>query len=142
VTRRHFIANGTTLFLTAAGIDSLRADQAKEAAAGKAAEAWLKLLDQGEYGKTWEEAGTYFKSRVAREQWEKQIGSVRGPLGALKSRKLAGTQYTKQLPGAPDGEYVVVQYRASFEHKESAVETVTPALDKDGQWRVVGYFIK
>ena len=45
-------------------------------------------------------------------------------------------------PGAPDGEYVVIQYEASFENKASAVETITPMLDKDGQWRVSGYFMK
>jgi len=42
----------------------------------------------------------------------------------------------------PDGEYVVIQYDSSFEHKQSAVETVTPMLDKDGKWRVSGYYIK
>jgi hypothetical protein len=46
------------------------------------------------------------------------------------------------LPGAPDGEYVVIQYESSFEHKQAAVETVTPMLDKDGTWRVSGYFIR
>ena len=50
--------------------------------------------------------------------------------------------YAEALPGAPDGKYVVVQYRTSFERKESAVETVTPMLDEDGRWRVSGYFIK
>lgn len=46
------------------------------------------------------------------------------------------------LPGAPDGKYVVIQYDTSFENKKAAVETVTPMLDKDGKWRVSGYYIK
>jgi hypothetical protein len=37
---------------------------------------------------------------------------------------------------------VVLQFDASFEHKASGVETVTPTKDVDGQWRVSGYFIK
>jgi len=37
---------------------------------------------------------------------------------------------------------VVIRYDASFANKKSAIETVTPMLDKDGQWRVSGYFIK
>jgi hypothetical protein len=45
------------------------------------------------------------------------------------------------LPGAPDGEYVVIQFESSFEKKKSAVETVTPMLEKDGKWRVSGYYI-
>jgi len=66
----------------------------------------------------------------------------RDPLGAMVSRKLKSATYAKTLPGAPDGEYVVIQYETSFEHKQSAVETITPMLDKDGKWRVSGYFIK
>ncbi len=53
-------------------------------------------------------------------------------------------RYTSPLkwPTRPDGEYVVIQYESSFEHKQSAVETVTSMLDKDGTWRVSGYFIR
>jgi hypothetical protein len=50
--------------------------------------------------------------------------------------------YTTTLPGAPDGEYVVIQYQSSFGKKNLAVETVTPMLDQDGVWRVSGYFIR
>jgi hypothetical protein len=49
---------------------------------------------------------------------------------------------SQSLPGAPDGEYVVIQFATSFENKKSAIETVTPMLDSDGEWRVSGYFIK
>jgi len=31
---------------------------------------------------------------------------------------------------------------AVFEKKKAAVETVTPMMDRDGTWRVSGYFIK
>jgi hypothetical protein len=37
---------------------------------------------------------------------------------------------------------VVIQYETIFEKKQSAIETVTPMLDKDGKWRVSGYYIK
>ena len=47
-----------------------------------------------------------------------------------------------ELPGAPDGEYVVFQFSTAFEHKRAAVETVTPMMDADGQWRVSGYFVR
>ena len=60
----------------------------------------------------------------------------------LVSRKLKSTQFATSLPGAPDGEYVVIQFEASFGNKRASVETVTPMLEKDGQWRVSGYFIK
>ena len=70
------------------------------------------------------------------------MGAFREPLGGVLSRKLKFKQYTNTLPGAPDGEYVVIQYETSFENKESAIETITPMLDKDGKWRVSGYYIK
>ena len=68
--------------------------------------------------------------------------SFRQPLGKVKSRKLMSKKYTKNLPGAPDGDYMVIQYRSSFENKKSAMETITPMLDKDGKWKVSGYYIK
>jgi hypothetical protein len=70
------------------------------------------------------------------------LKAARDPLGKVQSRKLVKATYTKSLPGAPDGDYVVMQYESSFEHKQSAIETITGALDKDGKWRVSGYFIK
>jgi hypothetical protein len=68
--------------------------------------------------------------------------SARKPLGALVSRKLKSAQYATSLPGAPDGQYVVIQYDTVFQNKSAAVETVTPMLDKDGHWRVSGYYIR
>jgi hypothetical protein len=68
--------------------------------------------------------------------------SYRVPLGKLESRIVKDSQYTPTMPGAPDGEYVILQFETSFEKKKAAIETVTPTKDKDGQWRVAGYFIK
>ena len=36
----------------------------------------------------------------------------------------------------------MIQYTTAFENKDSAVETVTPMLDKDKAWRVSGYYVK
>ncbi len=58
------------------------------------------------------------------------------------SRKLKVARFYPKLPGAPDGQYVVIQYDTEFENKKSAVETITPMLEKDGTWKVSGYFIK
>ena len=83
-----------------------------------------------------------FKSKVAREQWVSAVRSVRGPLGAIQSRSFLAAVYKTEVSGAPDGEYVIIQYRASFEKKGEAVETITPMMEKDGVWRVSGYFIQ
>lgn len=115
---------------------------AAKAAAQKSAEAWLALVDQGQYAGSWEQAAALFRAAVTRDAWESAVRGVRGPLGAVRSRKLRSADYRTSLPGAPDGQYVVIQYDTAFENKAAAVETVTPMLDKDGTWRVSGYFVR
>jgi hypothetical protein len=113
-----------------------------ERAALEAATSWLNLVDQEKYGESWEEAASYFKGAVSKEQWQQSMQSVRKPLGKKLSRNLKSQQYRTSLPGAPDGEYVVIQFQTSFEHKKSAIETVTPMKERNGKWRVSGYYIK
>jgi hypothetical protein len=113
-----------------------------EEVAKQAAESWLVLMDAGKYGDSWSQAAQIFKSQIKKGQWESAARAARGPLGALKSRTLKSVSHRTSLPGAPDGEYVVIQYESSFEYKQSDVETVTPTLDKDGTWRVSGYQIR
>ena len=118
------------------------ASEEKEAQALAAARTWLAFVDEGKYGDSWETAAAYFKRAITREKWEQMLTAVRNPLGRLVSREIVSKMYSQSLPGAPDGEYVVIQFAASFENKKSAIETVTPMLDSDGEWRVSGYFIK
>jgi hypothetical protein len=98
-------------------------------------------VDAGAYGQSWEKAAAYFKVAVQKTQWNQTATAVRGPLGAVVSRSLKSATYVTSLPGAPDGEYVVIQFSSSFQNKAAATETVTPMLDKNGQWRVSGYYI-
>ncbi len=116
--------------------------QQPEQLAQKSADSWLALVDSGKYARSWDEASQFFKASITKPQWQNALQSTRDPLGKLVSRKLKSANYTKTLPGAPDGEYVVLQYETTFENKKSAVETVTPMLDKDGQWRISGYYIR
>lgn len=103
--------------------------------------AWLKLVDSGKYTDSWREASTYFRSRVPQKQWVTMVQSVRAPLGTLVSRNLAIATVSKTLPGAPDGNYTVIQFQTSFENKARATETVTVMADGE-KWRVAGYFIR
>ena len=113
-----------------------------KASATKAATAWLKLIDGGDYAASWNTASSYFKEHVTEDQWTQKVGPVRASLGTVVSRKVKSARYLTTLPGAPDGQYVVIQYQSSFGHKKSAIKTVTPMLDGDGQWRVSGYYIR
>ena len=115
---------------------------AAENMAVEAAEPWLALVDQGEYSQSWAAAADTLKNAVDRREFIKSLGSVRKPLGKVVSRQLESKLYTTSLPDAPAGQYVVLQYKTSFEHRNSATETVTPMLDKDKKWRVSGYYIR
>jgi hypothetical protein len=113
-----------------------------EKSAQSAAEAWLALVDAGNYPQSWSDAAGYFKKAIDQPGWQKALDATRTPLGKMLSRTLKSAKYATSLPGAPDGEYVVIQFDTSFEKKQSAVETVTPMKEPDGTWRVSGYFIK
>lgn len=113
-----------------------------ERAAIQCANTWLALVDTGKYAASWEETAEFFRNTVAKEKWEETAKALRAPLGQLVSRELKARRYTTSAPDAPDGQYVIIQYKTNFENKASAIETVTPMLDKDGKWRVSGYYIK
>lgn len=137
---RHLIVAATLLFLLP-GI-SLADEKAAVGQAQTAATSWLALTDAAKYGPSWDEAASLFKAAVTKANWESALKGVRAPLGAVRSRKVKAATFTRTLPGAPDGEYVVIQFDTQFEGKAAAVETITPMREKDGSWRVSGYFIK
>jgi Protein of unknown function (DUF4019) len=107
-----------------------------------AALTWLALVDAGNYPESWNTAAALFKNAVPQSQWVSTVAATRGALGAVKIRQVASSQSMHSLPGAPDGEYVVIRFTTSFEQKAAATETVTPMKDPHGHWRVSGYYIR
>jgi hypothetical protein len=114
----------------------------KKSSAVIAVHNWLALVDAGSYGESWDEASSLFKQSLTREQWAAAIAAARDPLGAVMNRQLVSTSFQRTMPGAPDGEYVIIVFTTNFGNKQLATETITPMLDADGQWRVSGYYIK
>jgi len=138
----HRIVSLVAVCVITTALSGIAAEPEKEKAAVAAAEKWVALVDGGKYAESWKEASEYFRNAVKQEQWEQMARAVRQPLGKIVSRKMKSSTYKTALPGAPDGEYVVITFKTAFENKKTAIETVTPMLDKDGKWRVSGYFIK
>jgi Protein of unknown function (DUF4019) len=135
----------SALFIVAligAGPGPASAQQKPEELAQQSAETWLALSDAGKYDESYAQSAQYFQKAVPKAQWNSSMHAVRDPLGSVTMRKLKSATYTKTLPGAPDGEYVVLRYGTTFEHKQSAIETITPLLEADGKWKVSGYFIQ
>jgi hypothetical protein len=109
---------------------------------GVRAEQWLVGIDAGKYGQSWKDAAAFFQTAITENGWIAALQGVRKPLGAVKSRKILDLKKADALPGAPDGQYVVIQFDTSFAAKENAVETVTFMLERDGSWKASGYFIR
>jgi len=140
-TRRDFVTWLSALSLTGLA-RPLAANGALEDEAENAARAWLKIVETGGFGRSWDEASPAFKDAITKEQWLQALDAARSPLGSCLSRKRVARRLVESLPGAPKGPFVVIRYASEFLKKADAVETITPALDSDGRWRIAGYYIK
>ena len=129
----------------AAAITALSAMGAEEldtAPAMTVAQAWLTRVDAGRYGESWDESAAFFRESITKVQWQNALDKVRAPLGAMVTRKIRKATYARALPNAPEGEYVVIEFDTGFENLPRSTETVTPMREKDGSWKVAGYYIK
>ncbi len=108
--------------------------------AEQAALAWMAQLDSGDYAGAYGNASALIHAAVSEGDFAAQITAAR-QLGEIQSRTLISAQPFRQLPDAPDGEYVVMQFRATCSDGSELIETVTPAFENN-QWAVAGYFVK
>ena len=108
----------------------------------EAAEQWLALTDVGNADESWETAASLFKNALDAETWGASLSAAQGPIGKPIKRSLKSQKFVEELPGAPDGEYCLIEYETEFENKKNGTETVVPMKDTDGVWRVSGYFVK
>lgn len=121
---------------------TLPAVDSPEKAAQAAAQSWLALVDAGRYAESWAAAAAAFRKEVTRDEWVEAVSKARAPLGTAGERTLRLAQHETTLPGAPPGDYVVIQYAVTFSKTGAAVETVTPMKEPDGSWRVSGYYVR
>ena len=82
-----------------------------ESAARQSVDAWLALLDAGNYAAAYDATGSSFRERVTAEQFRSQFEEVRTALGALESRALSSTQRLATLPDAPPRRLLRVRVR-------------------------------
>jgi hypothetical protein len=114
---------------------------AEEQAAQRQALGFLAYLDHARFADSYAYTGMLIRAQVDRESFSAQIEKARAGTGAMQSRELMDANYATTVPGAPDGQYVVLHYHTSFANRQDAVETLTLAFAK-GYWRVSGYYIK
>ncbi|WP_379548467.1 DUF4019 domain-containing protein [Qipengyuania sp. DSG2-2] len=101
-----------------------------------AAQAWLALVDDGDWQASWDAAGEAFREPNTLAGWTSASEQVRPPLGDV----LARTPLSQDHVNAPPMGYILQRFKTDFENRNGAIETVT-LMREDGEWRAVGYFI-
>jgi hypothetical protein len=106
-----------------------------------AAERWLALVDRGDYAESWEQAAARFKTSVTQDQWVHTVQPVREQLGTIISRKVSTKTFRPAVSDAWRRESVVIRFVTDFPNMHGADEVVTLVLAKDGQWKMMEYWI-
>ncbi len=122
--------------------DVARAQDPRATTVQSAARDWLALTDRGDASASWSAAGKQFQNAITMDRWAESFKAVRPPLGAIVDRTMLSTQFTNSFAGAPDGDYALLVFRTNFGNKTDGRETVTLQREADGNWRVIGYFIR
>lgn len=89
----------------------------------------------------WETAAPFMETTLTKTTWNETIRTMHDHIGPLASRSLFSTTETAEIPSAPHGRYVIVQFRSRFAREQTAVEEVVAVLSGDGRWRVDGYHV-
>ncbi|MEP6996922.1 MAG: DUF4019 domain-containing protein [Betaproteobacteria bacterium] len=106
------------------------------------ARAWLANTDRGDAAQSWKSAGKRFQEAITVDRWAESLKRVRPPLGAMTQRAVLATQFRKNFPGAPDGEYAIVVFSTNFAEKLRGEETLVLQREPDSVWRIIGYTIR
>lgn len=110
--------------------------------ATKVVDAWVKLIDQGNYDEAWDQTGPQFKKIVSKDNWVKWVAAYCRALGPVSTRILEKASYTGKIPSLPPGQYVLFKYATSFKNKPNSHEEITAQKEDDGVWRSLGYYVR
>ena len=114
--------------------------QTDEEAALRSVDAWLALLDAGDYSAAYDVTGSFFRESVTAEEFRSLMEERQTILGAVESRTLSSTQRLSVVPDAPPGDYFVFELDGVYELRPNARERVT-AVSESGEWPIVGIYL-
>lgn len=107
----------------------------------QAAEAWLKIVDQGSYGNSWDAGALPLRLVMSRKEWMLSLDTMRKPLGRPVQRKVEDIRLAQDPKGLARGNYMIFIYDTSFANGHQAQEILTLQQSNDGQWRVLTYLV-
>ena len=121
---------------------SSKAHARVERAAVAEAERWLSMVDEGQIGKAWEHASEILHDAIGLPAWEESLRASLAEYGSAVARELVSKQH-RLVGGESPTETAAFQFRTLWDKKRTpGEETLLMVLDKLGQWRVSGYFVK
>lgn len=103
---------------------------------------WLALIDQAQYGQSWDAASQKLQATITKAEWIKAVSSWRRPLGSVVSRQIADIRVSNNPPNMPAGKYLVFVYQTAFRNKPQVTEVVILLQTDAGQWRTLSYHLK
>jgi TonB family protein len=114
--------------------------QTPEKAAQEAAEAWLRLIDAGQYSESWYELAEVAKARIPKESWEKLSNDGAMPNGVDEgmARKLIRAESKLSLTSTKDKGGVQLVYMHEDKH-HSTTEVFELVQEEARGWRVAFY---
>ena len=110
-------------------------------AAQKVGNAWLKLVDKGDYAKAYQQTAPFFQQKISLDKWNEITAKLAKQLGKAGQRKLLMVKKLENLAGAPKGKYMALIYYPDFKPLPLAIELVI-LMQAKGKWLVGGYFVK
>jgi len=119
--------------LPASVSSSAIAAEPTEAAAARAAEGFLMLVNKSRWAESYAATGTQFRRLNTLAVWSEVSERVRPPLGKLVSRDLIANEY---VPAPPEG-YRLVKFRSTYASGTAQTESLSLAWE-DGAWKVEG----
>jgi hypothetical protein len=142
VTTRRALLRAAIGWSIAVALAPAQAQDPQATAAVAAARDWLLMTDHGDAAESHKRAGARFRAAMKVSEWQAALARERLPRGSVAQRTVVQTAFQRGVPGAPDAEIALLQFRTSFAKQADAGETVTLEREADGAWRVVGYFIR
>ncbi len=122
---------------TGSGEEAANAAQtAPQTELSREAHDFLALVDAQRWDDAYERTDSEFRRLNSVEQWSSVSQEVRDLLGPVLSRDLIGQAWVP----APLAGYEIVRFRASYQNRPEAIETVT-FVREDGSWKVAGIWI-
>ncbi|MEW6283657.1 MAG: DUF4019 domain-containing protein [Candidatus Eremiobacterota bacterium] len=110
----------------------------------KEALAWLKVVDAGQYAKSYQLASPLMRDQTLNQvdPYVTTMRDIRHPLGRLVKRRLKSVESDTGYPykGYTRSPLVFLQFESTFENK-TAVETVKLVQEESGAWKVYFYMV-